>query len=735
MNWIKRYYNWLHGQWPTGTIEALPEIREQGATALPGVTVVGDLTGIPLLKFSADTGARAVRHFLAEPEFANRKPTDNILDLVIIGGGVSGMAAALEAEKNDLRYEVFEASQPFSTIENFPRGKPIYTYPTDMTPAGELQFGVQADVKESLLEEMKAQTASITTTTRRAEKIVRANSRLEVHFAEDEPVVAHRVIVAIGRSGNYRQLNVPGEDLDKVMNRLHDPKEAAGKQVLVVGGGDSALETAVAVAEAGGQVTLSYRKPQWSRPKPDNIAAIEPLQADGKLKTLLSSSVTKIGADAVELDVNGESRTLSNDLVYTMIGREPPLDFFRRSRIPIAGEWTARTWAGFLTFFLFCFWVYHWKGFGLLKTGLLDPANWFQGFNPSNSNGILAALKNAMADPTFYYSLAYTLLIIVFGIRRIRRRRTPYVTRQTLSLMAFQIVPLFLLPVLIFPWMELRGLFDPGGSWRGFAEWFLINPGSGALEHWRAYGFILAWPLFFWNFFTDAPMWGWLILGSFQTFVLIPWMVRKWGKGAYCGWICSCGALAETLGDAHRHKMPHGPKWNRLNMIGQVVLALAVILVLLRIIAWMIPGTALFDNVLGLGGYGYKWIVDLMLAGVIGVGLYFHFSGRVWCRFVCPLAAWMHICARFSRFRIFADKKKCISCNVCTSVCHQGIDIMNFANKGEPMEDPQCVRCSACVQSCPTGVLTFGEINPKTNKPYKLDHVPASRFQLEASRG
>ena len=81
----------------------------------------------------------------------------------------------------------------------------------------------------------------------------------------------------------------------------------------------------------------------------------------------------------------------------------------------------------------------------------------------------------------------------------------------------------------------------------------------------------------------------------------------------------------------------------------------------------------------------------------------------------------MHIYARFSRFRILADKKKCISCNVCTSVCHQGIDIMNFANKGLPMEDPQCVRCSACVQMCPTGVLSFGQIDRRSGTVIRKD--------------
>ena len=124
---------------------------------------------------------------------------------------------------------------------------------------------------------------------------------------------------------------------------------------------------------------------------------------------------------------------------------------------------------------------------------------------------------------------------------------------------------------------------------------------------------------------------------------------------------------------------------------------------------------------LGLG----EWPL-LSIAGILGVGLYWHFSGRMWCRFACPLAALMHIYARFSRFRILAEKKKCISCNVCTSVCHQGIDVMNFANKGLPMEDPQCVRCSACVQSCPTGVLSFGRIDLKSGEVVARDRWEAS---------
>jgi polyferredoxin len=239
-------------------------------------------------------------------------------------------------------------------------------------------------------------------------------------------------------------------------------------------------------------------------------------------------------------------------------------------------------------------------------------------------------------------------------------------------------------------------------------------------------------------------MWWWLGISLVQTFVIIPLLIYRWGKGVYCGWICSCGALAETMGDSYRQKMPHGPLWNRMNMVGQVVLAAALVLFGLRILAWAWPQSPL--GVRGAGWYdglvsgwslfgvqlNYYHVVDIFLAGIIGLACYFWFSGRVWCRFACPLAALMHIYARFSRYRIFAEKKKCISCNVCTSVCHQGIDVMNFANKGLPMEDPECVRCSACVQMCPTGTLSFGRSGRDGNIVY--DVLPASPLHMRETR-
>lgn len=127
------------------------------------------------------------------------------------------------------------------------------------------------------------------------------------------------------------------------------------------------------------------------------------------------------------------------------------------------------------------------------------------------------------------------------------------------------------------------GVFDAGFG-KSFAD--ALIPVSEwdrhGREYWRSFGFILAWPLFIWNVFSSQSIVWWLAISFVQTFVIIPALIYFWGKGAYCGWVCSCGALAETMGDAHRQKMPHDPFWNRLNMVGQVILAAALLLFVAR---------------------------------------------------------------------------------------------------------------------------------------------------------
>jgi NosR/NirI family nitrous oxide reductase transcriptional regulator len=772
---ITRYTKWLHTQWPAGVVEKLPEVNSDYSTNIPGLYIVGDLTGIPLLKFSSDSGARAVESIRMDKSFLSQRAKDKtseILDLVIVGAGVSGMAAALEAKKDDLHFEILEATEPFSTIVNFPKGKPIFTYPTDMVPMGDLQF--TQEIKEPLVEEIKAQTLGkgIVPIMSRVEKIEKKGDYFDIIIPKGENLKARRVIVGIGRSGNFRKLGVPGENKEKVFNRLHDPTDFEGKNVLVVGGGDSALETSIAIARAGGSVTHSYRKEDFSRPKPDNVEAIDMLMADpmadvsietpssecvttstgdfmpedhmpGKINLLMKSQVKEIEDYEVTLiDKDGNELTIPNDAVFTMIGREAPLDFFRRSKVKIKNELGISGLTALIISLIFFTFIYNWKAGGSL-TKLFQANQWFPYnlipfFESLGSSNLVKTLAITLEEPGFYYSLLYTSLVIIFGILRIRRRKTPYITLQTISLTLVQLIPLFILPYFILPILGSHGFFDSGIA-KTIADSLFpeANYGHGR-EYWRAFGFILAWPLFIWNVFSEQPLWGWLVISVIQTFVIIPLMIYYWGKGAYCGWICSCGAMAETLGDTQRHKMPHGAKWNRVNMIGQVILAIAFIILITRIISWSVPDTAIGQYLNGIytgllynwKPFGiqlnYKWVVDLVFAGIIGYGLYFWYSGRVWCRFMCPLAALMHIYSRFSRFRIIPNKKKCISCNVCTSVCHQGIDVMNFANKGLPMNDPECVRCSACVQSCPTGVLQFGQVDRKTGEVISLDNLQAS---------
>ncbi len=742
-NLLTRYARWLHVRWPAGTVEKLPEIRADGSTNVPGVFVTGDLTGVPLLKTALDTGAKAIQRIAADlqsrPPDAPRGDDDPV-DVAIVGAGVSGMAAAVEAKRLGLSFVVLEAEAPFATIHNFPKRKPIFTYPKSFRPAGTLQ--VTADVKEALEEELKRQTeaAGIPVVGARAERVERVAGALRVHVTEGSPIRARRVLVAIGRSGDYRTLGVPGEGLDKVTNRLHDPKDFAGQNVLVVGGGDSAVEGAVALAGAGARVTLSYRGAELSRPKSENVAA---LRAAG-VSLLFRTRVQEIQPGHVVLvHADGHEERLPNDTVFTMIGREAPLGFFRRSGMRIAGEGRPLSWIAMGLFLFFCGWLYNWKSGGRFSA-LFAERHWF----PFNLPDLLAAAGGGIAaaasdprtllgtvaisasGPAFWYTVVYSAIIVIFAAKRIRRRKTPYVTAQTVTLAAIQVLPLFLLPEIILPYLGHNGLLP-----RGLADALFpaVSYGHGR-EYWRAYGLVLAWPLNVYNVFTHDPLWWWIGISVVQTFVLIPLGIYFFGKGVYCGWICSCGAMAETLGDTQRHKMPHGPGWNRLNLAGQVILSIAILLLFVRIAGWILPDGNWADRVFdSLFKEPYKWTIDVFLAGVIGYGLYFWFSGRVWCRFFCPLAALMHIYARFSRFAIVPDKKKCISCNVCTSVCHQGIDVMSFANKGEPMQDPECVRCSACVHSCPTGVLTFGQVG-RDGRVIALDLLPASSVQMREGR-
>lgn len=800
MNILYKYFNWLQKDVPVGEVEHYPKIDEKSETTVKGIFVTGDLTGIPLLKLAAENGQKVVRHIINSDEFKKLKSSNtqkDIYDIIIVGAGPAGISAGLEAQKHNINFKILESSQKYNTIKNFPKGKPIFAEPVDYKQQADLI--INDGTKESLLAELYSQIKNKNLPIEE-EVMVETVNKVSDHFelvTKRQTYKAFWVILGIGKSGNSRTLKVPGENLPKVYNRLFDPVDAEGQDVLIVGGGDTALETAIAVAEYAKSTTISYRKSGFSRPKEGNVEKLNNLVSDGKLKLMMESDVKEIKEDKVILIRKDKNEVIiDNSMVFTMIGKELPLDFFKRSKIQIEGELSVTAKLQFALLLLVSCVIYFGKSsadfyesfFGKLDSWgnafskMFTVEFWFKFFSLpsvilatlfSDTTRIWNVAKNINAgvayiaftvtillgiyllyrffkeylpqtkpdwqtfkyfyfisvaiffiviffggryfgvelfggSQSFWYTGLYSLTILIFGLRRMKIKPTRYIKYQTWTLILIQALPLFILPEFVFPFMGKIGAL-------GSKDGFMFTQVFPNESYWRSYGFILAWPLNFSNLYNGNITAFWLAVSLLQTFVVIPYIVYRWGKGAYCGWICSCGALAETLGDEYRTLAPHGPKAKKWENFGQWALLAAFIITALKLISiiYNINVPLINENVSYMVDFFQKFYyigVDVIFAGVLGLGVYFFLSGRVWCRFGCPLAAWMHIVNRFSHYRIFSDKKKCISCNICTKVCHMGIDVMNYANKGIPMNDVECVRCSACVVNCPTEVLTFGSL-------------------------
>ncbi len=821
MRLLSRYFSWLQSGTFAGDTDPLPVLDADGQTSVHGLYVIGDLTGIPLLKLAAESGVTLLDHFDRDDDLSRLRrrhrredadrAEDAMLDLLIVGAGPAGVSAGAEAARRGYATMILEATEPFATVEDFPPGKPIFSEPEHLVPRATLK--TPPGTRESLLEALRDQLAGFDLPIRTGE-IVQAVRRVGDHFivtarteSGERSYRALRVALAVGRTGSARTLGIPGEHLDKVHHRLIDPGAHRGERIVVVGGGDSAVETAMALAERGNSVLLCHRGTSLARVRQRNLRRLRELEGRAELTVAFQTTLQRVERLHVTLiSPDGASR-IENDAVYVMIGRRPPVDLLRRCGVKIRGAWDggrrllmiyglliasviyfgkkSTVWgadppSGFrdgldrllaipsLALGRFAdtagFSWYGWRELlidlvawgsllgviGLstallirrLRAGGAAPGVAAPGvaagvlrrvrFTPLYIAGATLLVCGAYAgdryfgvrlagiDTATWYSLLYSITIVVFGLRRIRRTPTRYVKLQTWTLMAVQVIPLFILPLLVLPALWKSGALT-ADSWI-VRNAFPIPQGGSEPEFWRAYGLVLAWPLFLYNLFTDQPTTFWLVVSFVQTFVIIPAIVWKWGKGAYCGWVCSCGGLAETLGDDYRSAAPHGPAAKRWENAGQWVLLFVFLLTLIKLLGAAAGGHLAGLDVGAMAGQGeriYAVVVDILMAGVVGLGLYVVLSGRTWCRFLCPLAALMHIYARFTKYRIFARKERCISCNVCTSVCHMGIDVMGYANKGIPMNDVQCVRCSACVTSCPMDVLSFGEL-PKADPDNRL---------------
>jgi thioredoxin reductase/NAD-dependent dihydropyrimidine dehydrogenase PreA subunit len=309
----------------------IPLLTPSFETTVPGIFVAGELGGMGLIRNALEQGRQAV-----DAIRARGKASGDMLDLLIVGAGPAGFSASLTAMSHGMRFTTIEQESLGGCVFQYPRGKLVMTAPATVPLVGKINF--RQTSKESLLEfwkEAERKTGVKINYKERVEDITRERDGFLVKTSRAQ-YRARSVLLAIGRRGTPRKLNVPGEELPKVVYRLIDPEQYAGQRVLVVGGGDSALEAAASVAESGsGGVVLSYRGDGFDRAKARNRDRVQAAANTGALQVLLKSNVKHIEHEQVAIEHDGQMLSVRNDAVIVSAGGVLPSDFLRRVGISV----------------------------------------------------------------------------------------------------------------------------------------------------------------------------------------------------------------------------------------------------------------------------------------------------------------------------------------------------------------------------------------------------------------
>jgi thioredoxin reductase len=313
----------------------VPEVDVNFESNVPGIYVVGELGGRGLIKNAINEGKIAAEG-IARKARTGGAAAPGVLDVVIVGSGPAGLSAGLEALNARLRYVVLEQGDLSDTIHRYPRHKLLLAEPVKMPLYGDLW--VSDASKESLLEVWKAiiaRTGLDVRTRQRVERIERRDDGFEVATG-DAAFRARNVVLAMGRRGTPRRLGVPGEDRPGVFYDIVEMEAFAGRRVLVVGGGDSAIESAVGLAtQRGTKVALSYRGDAFARLKDRNRAKLEAEVARGRIELLLQSEIREIRPECVVLEIGGQPRIQPGCDVIIRIGGDPPYEFLKRIGVNI----------------------------------------------------------------------------------------------------------------------------------------------------------------------------------------------------------------------------------------------------------------------------------------------------------------------------------------------------------------------------------------------------------------
>lgn len=315
----------------------VPEIDVNFESNVPGLYVVGELGGRGLIKNAINEGKLAAEH-VASVRGASRpaNAAGDAYDVIIVGSGPAGISAGLEALSHGLRYLILEQGTLSDTISKYPRQKALFAEPLHVPLYGDLW--VADSSKESLLKvwtNVIEKTGLQITTGQRVESLRQENGIWRVAAAGAE-FRGRRVILAMGRRGTPRRLGVPGEELAKVLYDIVEMEAFAGMRMLVVGGGDSAIESALGLANQDGTtVTLSYRGTDFTRAKDRNREKLDAAIAAGRVTVLLESQVREIRSDVAVLEHEGCLKLLPNDGVVVRIGGEAAYPFLERLGVHI----------------------------------------------------------------------------------------------------------------------------------------------------------------------------------------------------------------------------------------------------------------------------------------------------------------------------------------------------------------------------------------------------------------
>ncbi len=316
----------------------VPEVGADFQTNIPGIYIVGELGGRGLIKNAINEGKIAIEHIALElpPGETRLDGEAEAFDVVIVGSGPAGLSAGLEAHRRGLRYVVVEQGSLSDTVRKYPRHKILFAEPLSIPLYGDLWIADAS--KETLLqvwETIVANTGLEVRTNQRIQQVARVDGLFEV-ASEAERFRTRRVVLAMGRRGTPRRLGVPGEELAKVVYDIAEMEDFRGRKVLVVGGGDSAIESVLGLAnQEGTSATLSYRGEDFTRVKERNRAKLDAAVEAGRVGVQLRSTVREIRPDRVVLDVAGESAILLNDDVIVRIGGDAPYAFLERLGIRI----------------------------------------------------------------------------------------------------------------------------------------------------------------------------------------------------------------------------------------------------------------------------------------------------------------------------------------------------------------------------------------------------------------